>query len=157
MSKKQQNDFVKKIIDLPTDQKALASIVLAGVSVFLPWIGFGYSANIAGFSGGLNASVSGLSVDGGLVGLLSSIAGIYLFKKQDKWAFVPGAVNLVAGLGYVFNFFGPMSSVGFNYSSSFGSAAASADIKFGLILFVIFSGYYTFITGSDFLENHNNN
>ena len=151
----EKHDILRKFTELPVEKKVIGAIVLAAVCVFLPWIGVGYSANIAGFSGGASASVSGLSVNGGIVGLLSSMVGIYLFRKKDKWAVIPGIVNLFAGLGYVFNFFGPMASGSFNYSSNLGNASASIEIKFGLILFLVFSAYYPFVTGREFLENHN--
>jgi hypothetical protein len=123
---------------------ALGAAGLAAVSVFLPWLEATSSASFMGQSASFSSGgISGISIGGGIFGLLLAIAGGFMAFKHIKWAFVAGAINFLNGLGYMLGWFG---ASGASYSSSYGSAKASVDPQIGLFLFVIASLVFVIFT-----------
>jgi hypothetical protein len=125
---------------------ALGAAGLAAISVFLPWIEASSSASFMGQSASFSSGgVSGISIGGGIFGLLLALAGGFMAFKHIKWAFIAGAVNFLNGVGYMLGWFGVS---GASYSSSYGgvSAKASVDPQIGLFLFVIASLVFVIFT-----------
>jgi hypothetical protein len=126
---------------------ALGAAGLAAISVFLPWIEASSSASFMGQSASFSSGgISGISIGGGIFGLLVALAGGFMAFKHIKWAFIAGAVNFLNGLGYMLGWFG--AGGGASYSSSYGgvSAKASVDPQIGLYLFVLASLVFVIFT-----------
>ena len=125
---------------------AIGAAGLAASSVFLPWLEASSSASFMGQSTSFSSGgISGVSIGGGIFGLLLAIAGGFMAFKHIKLAFVAGAINFLNGLGYMLGWFG---AGGASYSSSYGgvSAKASVDPQIGLFLFVIASLVFVIFT-----------
>ena len=144
------------------DYIILGLAALAAISVFFPWIEVSSSYNTNAISyggytiGAQSASytsngISGISVGGGVLGLLLSIVGGYLFYKNNKLAFIAAAINVLNGLGYIIGWFGYNSS--FSASTSFGSSKASFDPQIGLYIFVISSAAFAVLTFKNFKKS----
>jgi hypothetical protein len=126
---------------------ALIAAGLAAIAVFLPWVEASSSASFGGYSANYSSGgISGISIGGGILGLLVALAGGFMAFKNIKWAFIAGAVNFINGLGYMLGWFG--AGGGASYSSSFGggSARASVDPQVGLYLFVLASLVFVIFT-----------
>jgi len=126
---------------------ALGAAGLAAISVFLPWVEASSSASFGGYSANYSSGgISGISIGGGIFGLLVALAGGFMAFKNIKFAFIAGALNFLNGLGYMLGWFG--AGGGGSYSSSFGggSARASVDPQFGLYLFVLASLVFVIFT-----------
>lgn len=125
---------------------ALAATGIAVISVFLPWIEASSSANFMGQSASFSTGgISGISIGGGVFGLLLALAGGFMAFKHMKFSFIAGAINFVNGLGYMLGWFG---TSGASYSGSYGgvSAKASVDPQIGLFLFVLASLAFAIFT-----------
>lgn len=130
---------------------ALAASVIAAISVFLPWIEVSSSASFGGYTGSYSTgSISGISIGGGIFGLLLALAGGFMAFKNMKFAFIAGAINFLNGLGYMLGWFG--ASGGGSYSSTYGGGYASAnfDPKIGLFLFLLSSLVFAIFTYKNF-------
>jgi hypothetical protein len=126
---------------------ALGAAGLAAISVFLPWVETSSSASFGGYNASYSSGgISGISIGGGIFGLLVALAGGFMAFKNIKFAFTAGAVNFLNGLGYMLGWFG--EGGGGSYSSSFGdgSAQVSVDPQVGLYLFVLASLVFVFST-----------
>jgi hypothetical protein len=126
---------------------ALGAAGLAAISVFLPWVEASSSASIGGYySSYSTGGISGISIGGGIFGLLVALAGGFMAFKNIKFAFIAGAVNFLNGLGYMLGWFG--AGGGGSYSSSYGGgyAKASVDPQIGLYLFVLASLVFVIFT-----------
>ncbi|KXK40181.1 MAG: hypothetical protein UZ09_BCD002000447 [Bacteroidetes bacterium OLB9] len=126
------------------NQIALVAAGIAALSVFLPWLEISSSASAGGYSANYSTGgISGITVGGGIWGLLVALIGGYMAYKNIKFTFIAGALNFIIGIGYIFGWFGASTGVngGFNYNSSYGNASAQASInpQFGLYLFVLAS------------------
>lgn len=119
------------------------AIICAGItaiSVFLPWVEASSSVSWGGqhtdFSTG---GISGISVGGGIFGIIMAIAGGILAYSNIKWASIFGAINFINGVGYAVGWFGINGSS--TFSSSFGGGHMEAGVKpqFGLFIFIITS------------------
>tara|TARA_B110000305_G_C19275314_1_gene556549 strand:+ start:449 stop:871 length:423 start_codon:yes stop_codon:yes gene_type:complete len=112
----------------------LVSAGIAAISVFFPWIEVSASASIAGYgsSSFSTGGISGISLGGGIFGLILALAGGYMSFKKIKWAFLAGALNFIDGLSYMLGWAGS----GGGASGSGFSSKSSVDPQFGLYLFV---------------------
>jgi hypothetical protein len=124
---------------------AIVSSGLVVISIFLPWLEVSSSFSGLGQSFGSSGSISGISISGGMFGVLVSLAGGFMAFKHIKWAFIAGVVNFLNGLGYMIGWFGVG---GFSYSGSAGgvSAKGSIDPQIGLYLFVFSSLIFVIFT-----------
>jgi len=126
---------------------ALIAAGLAAIAVFLPWVEATSSVSFGDYDSSYSSGgISGISIVGGILGLLVALGGGFMAFKNVKWAFIAGAVNFINGLGYMFGWFG--ASGGASYSSSFGggSAKANVDPQVGLYLFVLASLVFVIFT-----------
>ncbi len=126
---------------------ALIAAGLAAIAVFLPWVEASSSASFGGYSANYSSGgISGISIGGGIFGLLLALAGGFMAFKNIKWAFIAGAINFINGLGYMLGWFS--AGGGGSYSSSYGggSAKASVDPQIGLYLFVLASLVFVIFT-----------
>jgi hypothetical protein len=107
---------------------ALIAAGLAAIAVFLPWVEASSSASFGGYSANYSSGgISGISIGGGILGLLVALAGGFMAFKNIKWAFIAGAVNFINGLGYMLGWFG--AGGGASYSSSFGDIIIVQKMK----------------------------
>lgn len=133
-----------------TNYIAIGAAALTAVSVFLPWLELSSSASFMGQSASFSSgAISGISISGGMFGLILALVGGFLALKNSKWAFMAGLINFITGLGYIIGWFGHNdfnTSVGFNSSFGGGSARAGVDPQIGLYLFVLGSLIFVLFT-----------
>lgn len=125
---------------------AISAAVLTAIAVFLPWLEASGSASAGGYSTNFSSGgISGISIAGGIFGLLMALAGGFMAFKNIKWAFVAGAVNFITGLVYMLGWVG---AGGASVSSSVGGASASTSVdpQVGLYIFVIASLVFVIFT-----------
>jgi len=131
----------------------LVAAVLMIITVFLPWLGVNSSASIGGYGGAFSASVSGINLWGGIVGLILALVGGVLIFLKFRFTILSGLFNLIISVGYIFGWFLEEKyrmNVEVHYGEYGGaSASSSVDTQFGLyafavcsLLFIIFSIKY---------------
>lgn len=126
---------------------AIGAAIITLISVFLPWVEATSSASFMGETvRSTSGPISGFAIGGGLLGLSLAIAGGYMAFKQMKWAFIPGAINFLNGLGYMLGWFGAGGTTSYSTGFGRGSASASVDPQIGLYLFVIASFIFVIST-----------
>lgn len=125
----------------------LVAAGIAAISVFFPWIEASASASVAGYSSSYSSGgISGISLGGGIFGLILALAGGYMSFKKIKWAFLAGALNFITGISYMMGWAGSGQSM----SGSGYSAKSSVDPQFGLYLFVAASLVFAVSAFKDF-------
>jgi len=118
----------------------IVSAIIMAISIFLPWIKGSSSASFMGHSASYSTGgISGISLAGGILALLITIAGAILLYKQIKWAFLGGILNLLTGISYLTGLLGSSNSI----SGSGFSGHSSIDPQFGLIIFCISAILFT--------------
>ena len=134
---------------------ALICAGITAISVFLPWVAVASSASWGGQHVDLSSGgISGISVGGGIFGIIMAIAGGILAYSNKKWASIFGAINFINGVGYAVGWFGINGSS--TFSSSFGGGHMEAGVKpqFGLFIFIITSFLFIIFSLTHKSKNH---
>ena len=131
----------------------LGAAGLAAISVFLPWVEFSASGSYGGYSQNYSSGgISGISIGGGILGLLIALTGGFMALKNIKFAFIAGALNFLNGIGYMFGWFSAGGGAQYNSSFGGGSARASVDPQIGLYLFTLASLVFAIFTYKNLKE-----
>ena len=126
--------------------KHILAIVFGGImviSVFFPWATGKASSSVSGYSGGgsFSATVSGISMTTGVIGLLLGGAGITLaiIKATRRFAIIAGGLAIID----VVAAFISMANAGGSSKASYGgysaSASASVEPAWGIFIYAIFA------------------
>jgi hypothetical protein len=126
---------------------ALIAALISVLAVFLPWLEASSSASIGEYSANYSSGgISGISLGGGLFGLVVALTGGIMAFKHIKWSFAAGVINFTIGLGYILGWLNAGGDV--SYSSGYGGASASASItpQIGIYIFVLSSLLFSIFT-----------
>ncbi|HND17598.1 MAG TPA: hypothetical protein PLQ17_11945, partial [Saprospiraceae bacterium] len=100
--------------------------------------------------------ISGISLSGGIFGMLVAVVGGLLFLNQHKWSFIAGVINAGIGVMYLNDF--PVSqslciSSSFAAGNGFISPSVLGSPQSGLYLFIGMSLLFTVLAIGYTMDN----